>query len=98
MNVGVGEGYVGNNETKRKVGYVQMASLGGYPKGLGCTVPLRDGDDARGGKAGCVTYLLTFSAFVTPSGMNLHNTVADSNHLLASLNWVALRNDREKKV
>ena len=39
----------------------------------------------------------TFSAFVTPSGTNLHNTVADSNHLLASLNWVALRSDREKK-
>ena len=57
-------------------------------QGQGWTVPLRDGDDVQGQSH-------TFSAFATPSGTNLHNTVADSNHRLASLNWVALQ-DHER--
>lgn len=64
-------------------------------KGLGCTVPLRD-SDVQGWKDRDPSH--TFSAFATPSGTNLHNTVADSNHRLASLNWVALWKSTEKCV
>ena len=78
-----------DNETKRKVVYVRITSLRGYPQGLGRATPLGDSDDAQGRKDREPSH--TFSAFATPSGTNLHNTVADSNHRLASLNWVALQ-------
>lgn len=85
---GGGRDMLSDNETKRKVVNVQMTPLRGYPQGLDCTVPLRDSDDVQGWKDRNPSR--TFSAFATPSGTNLHNTVADSNHRLASLNWVAL--------
>ena len=73
-----------DNRTKRKVVNVQITPLRGYPQGPGYTVPLRDSDDVQGWKDRDPSR--TFSAFATPSGTNLHNTVADSNHRLASLN------------
>ena len=84
-----GRDMLSDNETKRKVVYVQITSLRGYPQGLGRATPLGDSDDAQGRKDREPSR--TFSAFATPSGTNLHNTVADSNHRLASLNWVALQ-------
>ena len=85
-----GEGCaLSDNETKRKAVSVQMTALRSYPQGQGYTTPIPDGDDIRGCKKNRDPSQ-TFSALATPSGTNLHNTVADSNHRLASLNWVAL--------
>ena len=75
---------LGDNETKRKVAHGQMTPVRGNSQGLGRAVPLRDGEDVQGMENRDPSR--TFSAFATPSGTNLHNTVADSNHRLASLN------------
>ena len=43
---------LGDNGTKRKVVYVWMAPLRGYPQDPGCMAPLRDSDDVQGWKTG----------------------------------------------